>query len=66
MWSLDVEQVETLTTWASASLWRTDETISNNQEMCMFLYVLIPFVVMGAFALVGLTLDHLITLWMGK
>ena len=31
----------------------------------MFLYVLVPFAVMGAFALLGLTLDHLITSWMG-
>jgi len=44
----------------------TDETIGNYWEMCMFLYVLVPFAVMGAFALIGLTLDHLITLWMGK
>ena len=59
-------QVETLTTWASASLWRTDETIGNYWEMCiMFLYVLVPFAVMGVFALVGLTLDHFITLCMG-
>ena len=32
----------------------------------MFLYVVVPFAVMGAFALLGLTLDHLITLWMGE
>lgn len=32
----------------------------------MFLYVVVPFVVMGTFALLGLTLDHLITLWMGE
>lgn len=32
----------------------------------MFLYIVVPFLVMGAFALLGLTLDHLITLWMSE